>query len=205
MPRKSKQSLAIAFGEAVAQSHWEMFQEHPEFFPKGLASLPDLCGRIAKVSLWSEWVFPNRSLDKGPEPEWEALAAWTAHQKFQELAGMLERHKQEKQMTKYVYTVTTDTFEEEPRVLVFSSNKKVFEETGYASDQDYFPEGVDLGFELEEQEEGIFLVTDKTLTVAEVKARLIKCPLFEESASFEAFIMCKEYDDFHLDSNAKLR
>jgi hypothetical protein len=86
--RRSKRSVAIGLGEGVAEDTWKEYQERPESFPRGLFSLPDLCARTASVHLGLHWVFPSHPLDKGPEPEYKALAAWTAHQKFLDLAGL---------------------------------------------------------------------------------------------------------------------
>lgn len=96
-------------------------------------------------------------------------------------------------MTEYVYAVIKDALDDEPGIYVFISNKKEFEETGYASDHDFFPmdesgKEIDLGLELEELMEGCYRVEDETLSVKAVQAILAKCPRLVDSLAFKALI-----------------
>jgi hypothetical protein len=90
---------------------------------------------------------------------------------------------------KYVYAVS----QEDDGIYLYVSNQQIFEETGYASDHDYFPtdedgKPVDLGFDLEELMEGVFATCDPTVTLKMVKEQLADCPRFVASSAFEALI-----------------
>ncbi len=96
-------------------------------------------------------------------------------------------------MTKYVYAIMKDVMEQKPGVYVFISNKTEFEETGYASDHDYFPkneagEDINLDIRLEEMMEGCYRVEDETLSVNAIQLALAKCPRLIDSLAFKAFV-----------------